>query len=509
MKKTFCLILCLLTMSFFLLIDIQQQWHPFPCEPLNGVQEATPIPEVTMTNFASGQMQSGLEQYIREHFGFREPLIRLYNQYLWDCYHQTNVKSILVGKHHYLYNTDFVDDYQGLHWKNYASDLPTMQHNLLMEAMRLKKLQDILAGYGKTLFVMLEPGKTRVYPEYLPDRIVEPEGNLTAADLYPIYFDSLGVNYINIDRWFQQAKDTATFPLYPQLGTHWSNLAALYATDSLLHYMQQLGNITMPELAISESTYDTTMTPDDDLEKLLNLARPMRSVPNQYAHFTLESDSNTIKPSWLVVGDSYFWNISYHIPLDQIFKQHHFWYYNSSVFYDSEHSNTGQVDWLDELMNTDFVTVSYCTANLYAMSNHFSSKALATLCCNREEIRQALQNIMTSMRNTPEWIDALQAKAEAQGQPLENVMYNDAEYMLYSDIERYLPSLQETHPSSRNDMIRYYDANDPIGAILRNMHNDPQWMESLKAKAVEKQLDLETVMVQDAEWMLQQAAGNQ
>ena len=123
--------------------------------------------------------------------------------------------------------------------------------------------------------------------------------------------------------------------------------------------------------------------------------------------------------------------------------------------------------------------------------------------------RQALLNIMTSMRNTPEWIEALQAKADAQGQPLETVMYNDAEYMLYSDIERYLPSLQETHPSSRNDMIRFYDANDPIGAILRNMHNDPQWMESLKAKAVEKQLDLETVMVQDAEWMLQQAAGNQ
>ena len=281
MKKTVCLILCLLTLSIFLMIDIQQRWHPFSCKPLNGVQEATPFPEITMANFASGQLQSGMEQYSKEHFGFREPLIRTYNQYLWDCYHQTNVESILVGKEHYLYNTDFVDDYQGLHWKNYAADFGTLQANLLREASRLKKLQDLLAEQGKTLFVVMEPGKVRTYPEYLPDRIKSPEGNLTAADLYPSLFDSLGVNYLNIDAWFQQAKDTATYALYPQLGTHWSNLAALHVMDSMLRYMEQLGDITLPELAISETLYDTTMTPDDDLEKLLNLARPVRGIPNQ------------------------------------------------------------------------------------------------------------------------------------------------------------------------------------------------------------------------------------
>lgn len=504
MKKSLPLLLCLLTLSLLLVIDLQERCHLIPLKPLNGVQVETPFPAVTMADFGSGKMQHQLEQYSKDHFGFREPLIRTYNQYLWDCYHQTNVESILVGKQHYLYNTDFVDDYQGLHWKNYAPDLQTMRYNLFKEASRLKKLQDLLAEYGKTLFVMLEPGKTRVYPEYLPDRIIEPEGNYTAADLYPTYFDSLGVNYINIDRWFQQAKDTATYPLYPQLGTHWSNLAALHVTDSLLRYMEQLGNMNLPELAVSNTLYDTTMTPDDDLEKLLNLARPVRGIANQYAHFTVESDSNTVMPSWLVVGDSYFWNISYHIPLDQLFKQHHFWYYNSSVFYDPEHSNTGQIDWLDELMNSDFVTVSYCTANLYAMSNHFSSKALATLCCNHEEIHQALQNIMASMRNTPEWIEALQAKADAQGQTLETVMYQDAEYMLYANAEEYLPALKEARPVTRNTMLRYYDPDDPVGAILRNMHNDPQWMEGLKAKANEKQLDLETVMIQDAEWILQQ-----
>ena len=233
MKKTVCLILSLLTLSLLIVIDIQQQWKPFRCKPLNGVQEATAFPAFTMANFMSGQLQNGMEQYSKEHFGFREPLIRAYNQYLWDCYHQTNVESILVGKNHYLYNTDFVDDYQGLHWKNYASDQATLRNNLQLEATRLKKLQEVLARYGKTLFVVMEPGKTRVYPEFLPDRVKSPEDNLTAADLYPTLFDSLGVNYINIDSWFQQIKDSVPFMLYPQLGTHWTNLAALHATDSI------------------------------------------------------------------------------------------------------------------------------------------------------------------------------------------------------------------------------------------------------------------------------------
>ena len=101
MKKPLYFILCLLTLVVFLLIFIQRQWHPFKTTPLNGVGEEVHFPD---------------------DIGFREPLIRVYNQYLWDCHHQTNVESILVGKQHYLYNTDFVDDFLGLHWQNYAPD---------------------------------------------------------------------------------------------------------------------------------------------------------------------------------------------------------------------------------------------------------------------------------------------------------------------------------------------------------------------------------------------------
>lgn len=441
MKKRLYQLLCLLTMVFFLLIFVQGRWHPFAVKPLDGVTEAAPRPTVNKAGFMSGKLQEEMEQYSRENFGFRELFIRAYNQYLWDCYNQTDVQSILIGKKHYLYNTEFIEDYKGELWKRFAPDFETLESNLWREARRLKKAQDLLAERGKQLFVIMEPSKVRVYPEYLPDNVVSPAGNLTAADLYPDILDSLGVHYINFDQWFQQARDSVPYQLYPQLGTHWTNIAALHATDSILRFMEALGHITLPRLDISETLFDTTMVHDDDLERLLNLAWSNRKLPNQYAKYDIISDSGAVHPSWLVVGDSYFWNIAHHIPLDQIFSHYHFWYYNSSVFFDPKHTSTGQVNLYDELMDTDFVTVAYCTANLYAMSNLFSAKAIVSLCKSQEEIDRKINGIKEAMRNTPEWLSSLQDKADAQGLPIQTVMQNDAEYMLYSNVENHFPDV--------------------------------------------------------------------
>ena len=85
------------------------------------------------------------------------------------------------------------------------------------------------------------------------------------------------------------------------------------------------------------------------------IGRKIRTVPNQYAHFEISDDTAVSKPSFLTIGDSYFWNISYHIPLERIFSKHHFWYYNSTIYYDAEHHSTSEVNIAEQLMNTDFV----------------------------------------------------------------------------------------------------------------------------------------------------------
>lgn len=479
----------------------------FPVKPLHGVMVSAQPPKVTFKNFSSGKMQSETERYISDHFGFREPIIRLYNQYVWDCYRKTFVKSIVVGKDRWLYGKEFTDDYMGERMKEYVSTSQQLIDRCYAEASRLRKVQEILAEYDKYLFVIIEPGKTRTYPEQLPRAITEgaqaADDIVCAADIYPTVFDNLGVNYMNIDRWFMEMKDTVDFMLYPQTGTHWSNLAALYATDSLIRYMEQLGQIPINHLEISQIRFDTTMKPDDDLEQLLNVFRTVRTRANQYAQYTIQVDTAATKPAWIHIGDSYYWNISYHIPLDKLFRRHPYWYYNSTIFYDEQHHSTTEVDLIREFADVDFISLGYCTSQIYALSSYFSSQALVRLCYEQSEVDQVANRIIDNMNNSEEWKASLQKKADAQGKPLETIMKNDAYYLLFSNPEQYFPALGDEHPKPRNRMLCQYITDDPLGKVLRNMYNDQQWLQSLKEKAMEKHVDLETVMLQDAEWMLQ------
>ena len=510
MKKNHLLYSILFGMLAVLLFLPMAQEHLglFTTQPLNGVMMGTKAPQVTLQNYVSGQMQSQTEHYISEHFGFREPVIRLYNQYVWDFYRKTYVNSIVIGKDRWLYGKEFTDDCLGERWKEYANSPEQLRERCLNEAKRIRKVQEILAEYDKHLFVIMEPGKTRTYPEHLPQSIVTAAAAkpniLCAADLYPVLFDSLGVNCLNIDRWFMNAKDTVDFMLYPQTGTHWSNLAALYATDSIIRTMEKLSDKNLNNLEISSIRFDTTMKPDIDMEQLLNVCRTVRDLPNQYARFKVDHDSTAIKPAWIHIGDSYFWNIAYHIPLNDIFAYHHYWYYNSTIYYDEKHHSTADIDLVQELITADFITLGYCTSQIYALSSYFSAQALVRLCYSQKEVNQVVQGIVDNMNRSEEWKASLQKKADVQGKPLEAVMRSDALYMLFLDPEHYFPELATEHPKPRNPMLRQCLPDDPFGRVLRNMYNDPHWMEVLKQKAETQQVDLETVMIQDAAWMLQQ-----
>ena len=498
----------ILSVALFLPI-IQWKTNLFPIKPLEGVTVKTELPKLNFENYCSGKLQGQTEKYIAENFGFREPIIRGYNQYVWDFFHKTYVGSIVVGKDKWLYGKEFIDDMLGQRWKEYADSPEQLTEKFTLEAERIRKVQEILAEYDKHLFVIMEPGKTRTYPEHLKKGLLDEverrkdcEDYCVAADVYPAIFDRLGVYYINIDQWFQQCKDEVDYQLYPQTGTHWSNLAALHATDSILHYMEWLGNQKLTRLEISETLFDTTMKPDNDLEKILNINHRVMDIPNQYASFELIADSATCKPGWIHIGDSYYWNISYHIPLDEMFSRHPYWYYNSTIYYDDKHHSTSETDIIWELAETDYISLGYCTSQIYALSSYFAAKTLTNLCFDKKEIHKAIMGIVDNMNNSPEWKASLQQKADNQGKTLDDIMLSDASYMLYLNPEHYFPELNETHPQSRNTLLRMWSTDDPLGNILRNMTHNEEWMNNLKEKAAKQNLDLETIMVNDAKWML-------
>ena len=80
---------------------------------LKGVFEPTPKPELTFGNCKSGSYQTQIEKYLSENFGFREPLIRFYNQYAYSFFNTTHCHFITPGKNGYLFYDQAVNDYFG------------------------------------------------------------------------------------------------------------------------------------------------------------------------------------------------------------------------------------------------------------------------------------------------------------------------------------------------------------------------------------------------------------
>ena len=324
------------------------------------------------------------------------------------------------------------------------------------EALRLYQLQKILETQGTHLFVLLLPGKEVVYPEHVPETDIYPhEKVFSATEFYHQTFDELGVNYIDVNPWFLSMKDTVDFLLYPQTGTHWSNYAALYVADSLIRYMEQLGNIRMEHFTIGKRE-ERTVDPDDDLEQLMNLARPLPKAPNYYAPYTIIEDSTATKPYLITIGDSYYWNLLNATPFGKVMGQLRYWYYFNTVYFDTIHNNIKDVDVLRDVLDADFVMLAYCTPQIYVMSQGFSQRLLLESCCNEEDIAAAEKQLAKDIRNNRTWMESLVKNAEMYKLDIDTVVNGEAKNTIRKHPGLFVPALQDTIVSQRSRKFKQY-----------------------------------------------------
>ena len=459
MKRDFSKILFIITIIFFGIIFIQSIWHPIDFKPLDGATYKTEFPKLTFENYKDNSFQKQFNKYSQENFGFREWALRLYNQYLWTCYHKTNAEIVMEGKNAYLYENLCVrDHYQSLMY-NHTDDTAVMLNLYETEALRLWKVQELLKEHDIHIFVNMLPGKDVIYPEYLPENVYndKPDG-VHAYDYYRPRFDELGINYVDYVTYFQDIKDEVDYPLFPKTGTHWTNIAATHAFDSIIRYMEVLGNRNLLNVQLSEKYVDKNRHPDDDLEQLLNLVFPIKPNTNYYTDVTVIPDSTAVRPKLITIGDSYFWTISYNIPLDEIFEEYPYWYYNSTIYFDENNHSTKDIDFAKELMSADYIMLNYCTVQIYDLASKFLPKALVYLCYDDEERNSKIEQLVNNMRNDKNWYNALLEKAKNQNQSVEEVMRNDAIYLVYQQPESCFNDLKGYKlPISRNKSLLTID----------------------------------------------------
>ena len=380
----------------FVLVFVQERWHPFKLKPLAGVTFKTEKPKLTLENLASGQFQSNAEKYSRENFGFREWHIKLYNQVNYSLFNGTTCHFIVPGKEGWLFYTEAFNDFYGIEpihqFKTYDRAREWAQKNVLM----MNKLRYVLKDYGIEFLCFMAPNKADIYPEYLPYHAPAPADAIHTAAYYDSLMTAIDFPHVEMTKWYQSMKDTASFLLFPKRDTHW-RYSAVYGYDSLFSYMNSLNGFGIPDIHIDRLVRLDTVYPEND-EQTLNLIFPIgNDSPKYRADITVDPGH---KPKVLFVGDSFIWDLETYMPWKEILEDVEIWFYNKSSFmgFEKEKRPITEIDRLQSILKVDYV-VWYSSGYQWGLASYdFVEDALLRLCVSDSLFDAQIPWVMDSLQ---------------------------------------------------------------------------------------------------------------
>ncbi len=464
----------------------QEHLGLFKMKPLKGVFEPADVPELTLQNYADGKWQRQIEPYIAERFGFREPIIRLYNQYVYDFYHKTYSNEIAVGKDGWLYQKDGVIQYFGLKGQHHKLTNEQFKANLDVETRSLVKIRAILKEYGVELMTFTLPVKSYIYPEHLwPQPFVDT--TFDAGEYYEQRLKEAGFPHINMTPWFQDIRDDYPFTLFYEKGSHWAS-GAVIGTDSLLRFMETLKGERFPRIVMGEpyEVPEDKMDPQDkDLSDLLNTVRePKQRTPLYEIPVTIESDTGAVLPNVLFVGSSYYWYMTARIPFAKLFSNRDFMFYNYTYFTDEEQQwqKMEKVNTLTELLTHDYVVYFQNAPQLYSDGFQFFGKALIALCISDERLKEKTDEVADSLAVA--WAD------EHPDWQRSHFLYH-SRMMLFKHPEMFEELRGEEVPTQRNPKIENVLAQ-------RRIRTNREWRFLINAKAQNDSIDASALYATEA-----------
>jgi hypothetical protein len=542
-KTTYDIILFGILMVLLFLPLLQERLFRIPLKPLNGVTEKTEKPEFSLQSYRSGAYAKQEEAYLGANFGFREPIIRLYNQYLWDCYRKTYAHDVVAGKKGWLYNPESVNDYYGTEMLRWQSSPEAARRQYDLNVKYMNWVRTILKENGVELLAFVAPEKSFLYPEYLPER--EHDTTTFNACAYFLHrFNESGFPCIDMNHWFQQMKDTVDYPLIPQTGAHWV-FPAVYAADSLFRFMDELKGIALPRLKIGTLHESDNHGADNDLEQLLNLSLPIRKRQgySPTAEVTVERDSNSVKPKVLFIGNSFMWGIANQVPMQEVFDNVEFWYYYSTAYYGDGLSQTvpvASLNLMEKMLDFDYI-VWFTTGNqLNKGTMNFAQSAILTLGIE-DSIRRAyvrriadtlslpsdtarLYKAYSLLLNHPEWIPELDADSlttrnsdipyakvikDIKKDSVWMAALEDQAFlrtatmnrMLHAEVDR-IKEGKPLYKDQTDEILFSQQCQREVVELMEQMRGREETMKKVKEKAEKNNKTLEEALEDDARWLI-------
>ena len=479
-----CILFALLMV--FLFVPVVQEWTDiFPVKPLKGVFEPTPKPVLSFENYRDNTYQTQIEKYTSENFGLREPVIRLYNQYVWSAYNKTYCHFIVPGKEGYLYYALAVNEHYGTELpKHYKTNEDAMK-DADKELRMMNKLRYVLKDYGIEFLAFIAPDKPEVYPEYLPRRDADTT-TIHLADYFSRRMEETGFPYINMTDWFVSMRDTISVPLFPKTDSHW-RYSAVYGYDSLFRFMNSLdGEAKFPSLHIGPPIAYESEELEGDEETLNLLFRIHRDKTKYKSDITVVDDTTHRKPRVLFVGDSFIWSMEGFLTARQIMTDWEVWFYNNTAVTAStkRSESVKDIDRLSRILNADYVVFYSAGHQWWEATYGFTKDALLQLCVNDSLFEASVEYYSHHMRNYGDYANMTEEEVRKS---MIWTLKNDPELIPGLDGED-MPTIRSTERIKQ-------------AMTVGRIRKDQDWVLSLLLYATQQSISLDDALNEEADRM--------
>ena len=113
-----------------------------------------------------------------------------------------------------------------------------------------------------------------------------------------------------------------------------------------------------------------------------------------------------------------------------------YWYYFSTIYYDSRYNSVSEINLADELLSADFVVLAYCATQQYRMNDGFTQKALEALGVeggamdSTELVEREIQRIIGTIIANPDAMQSIREKAALKHKTVEKAVRDDATWIV-------------------------------------------------------------------------------
>ncbi len=283
--------------------------------------------ELSLHSFLDRSFQQNVESFASNAMPFRSLLIRFNNQIYFSIFNKSYMynQNIIVGKRGCLYERGYIDSYN--QQRNHNSvDVKHIENS----AREVKSLQDFFEGRDQAFLYLITPSKAEYCPEFIPGRFHCSETSIpTQYNQFVEALDKYKVLYVDGLNLVIQNKYAYGLPLFPEKGTHWSQLGAALATCRIIECIKEKGRLQIDDFRYKFKVADMPEGTDRDL---LNLANLLLDYRYPVAKVTVEPNRAYKHLRMASVGGSFCWYpLTFLVNNDYVESIDHFGYFDRTA----------------------------------------------------------------------------------------------------------------------------------------------------------------------------------